>query len=109
VAGDLPVVPLCRISPALIAWANHWQNPTHPALNTRGVSRSSQTLAQEAMDVFDAQGRSAPKRTAKSCGLDASTLALSWRNDPPAMVTRKPDRQREHEGSRKTIACGNAG
>src|SRR5579863_10129382 len=34
--------------------------------------------------------------TAKSCGLDASTLALSRRNDPPMMVAKKPDHQREH-------------
>jgi len=36
-----------------------------------------------------------------------------WRqaggDDPPAMVTRKPDHQREHEGSRNTIAAGSAG
>jgi len=33
-----------------------------------------------------------------------------WRqvggDDPPAMVTRKPDHQREHEGNRNTIAQG---
>jgi hypothetical protein len=39
-------------------------------------------------------------RTAKSCGLDASTLASSWRDDPLTMVTKKPDHQKEHEGSR---------
>ena len=49
-------------------------------------------------------------RTAKSCGPDASTLASSLREPfPQAMVTRKPDRQGEHEISRKTIARGNAG
>jgi hypothetical protein len=45
-------------------------------------------------------------RTVKSCGLDASTLALSRWNDPPMMVAKKPDHQREHEGNRKTIAQG---
>jgi hypothetical protein len=29
--------------------------------------------------------------------------------NPLATVTKKPDRRGEHEISRKTIACGNAG
>jgi hypothetical protein len=48
-------------------------------------------------------------RTVKSCGLDASMLALSWRQCSRialTMVTTKPDHQREHEENRKTIAQG---
>src|SRR6202012_48969 len=48
-------------------------------------------------------GRAALLRTAKSCGLGASTLASTWRwclRITPGMVARKPDHQREHEGSR---------
>jgi hypothetical protein len=52
--------------------------------------------------------RATPQRTAKSCGLDASTLALTGDNalHCAGMVTTKPDHQREHEGNRKTIAQG---
>src|ERR1700686_914452 len=49
------------------------------------------------------------KRTAKSCGSDASTPASSLREEAQMTVTKKPDRRGEHEVSRKTIACGNAG
>jgi hypothetical protein len=49
-----------------------------------------------------------PKRTVKSCGLDASTPALTGDDalHHAGMVTRKPDHQREHEGNRKTVAQG---
>ena len=50
--------------------------------------------------AFDEQRR---KRTAKSCGPDASTPASSSRNTIPRMtVTRKPDRRGEHEATVKT-------
>jgi hypothetical protein len=58
------------------------------------------------MDVFGAARRTAPKRTVKSCGPDASTLALSRRSDPPAMVATKPDHQGELEATVKTVARG---
>jgi hypothetical protein len=48
-------------------------------------------------------------RTAKSCGPDASTLASSWRSDPPATVAKESDHRGEHEGNRKTIARGMPG
>ena len=64
----------------------------------------------DAVDAGGATDESACRRTAKSCGPDASTPASSRReNIPPATVTRKPDRRGEHEISRKTIACGDAG
>jgi len=50
------------------------------------------------------------KRTAKSCGPDASTLAFKSRGDIcGATVTKKPDRRGEHEISCKTIARGMPG
>src|SRR5260370_4226281 len=60
------------------------------------------------------------KRTAKSCGSDASTPASSFteasRPDrartkpyPETTVTKEPDRRGEHEVSRKTIARGMPG
>src|SRR5665647_2549579 len=49
-------------------------------------------------------------RTAKSCGPDASTLALSLRKSfPQATVTKKPDHRGELEVSCKTIARGMPG
>jgi hypothetical protein len=48
-------------------------------------------------------------RTVKSCGSDASTLASSRRDNPLAMVARKPDHQGEREESRKTVAQGMSG
>ena len=40
------------------------------------------------------------KRTAKSCGPDAPTLASSWRDDPSTTVARKPGHRGEREGNR---------
>jgi hypothetical protein len=63
---------------------------------TRGVSRSSRTLGKGCDGRGGAARRSAPARTAKSCGLDASTLALTRQECfriLPGMVARKPDHQ----------------
>jgi hypothetical protein len=64
------------------------------------------------MDVGGATDERADLRTAKSCGPDASMvgvkLAMMLRITP-AKVTNKPDRLGEHEISRNTVACGNAG
>jgi len=52
---------------------------------------------------------SGTQRTAKSCGPDVSTLTSTSRwcfRITRGMVARKPDRQGEHEGNRKTIAQG---
>ncbi len=51
----------------------------HPAPATRGVSRSSRTLARDAMDAFASTDERCRKRTAKPRGLSASTLARTWR------------------------------
>src|SRR5947208_10198774 len=48
-----------------------------------------------------------PRRTAKSCGPGAATLALSrWESVPPATVAKEPAHRGEHEVSRKAIAQG---
>ena len=68
-----------------------------PCPITRGVSRSSRTLGAGCDGRGGVARRAAPTRTAKSRGLDASTLASSWRSNPPAMVARKarsPERAR---------------
>jgi hypothetical protein len=55
-------------------------------------------------------GRQRVKRTAKSCGSDASTLAFKLADVIPlATVTTKPDHREDHEGNRKTIARGMPG
>ena len=59
-------------------------------------------------------------RTAKSCGPDAPTLASSFaegksalpgldKTYPQATVAKELGHRGEHDISRKTIACGNAG
>src|SRR6266436_1457910 len=49
------------------------------------------------------------KRTAKSCRSGAPMPASSLREEAQATVSNKPGHREEHEVSRKTIACGNAG
>src|SRR5712691_9424846 len=47
-----------------------------------------------------------PKRTAKSCGPGAATLASSLWSYPQVTVAKKPAHRGEHEVSRKAIAQG---
>ena len=62
------------------------------------------------MDAGGASDEGADLRTAKSCGPDASMVGVKLAEEiPPATVTNKPDHLGEHEISRNTIACGNAG
>jgi hypothetical protein len=58
--------------------------------------------------VLFACGRTALKRTAKSCGPDAPLLAFKLVRSklPRVTVTTKPGRRGEHEISRKAIAQG---
>jgi hypothetical protein len=74
----------------------------------RGVSRSSRTLRRDAVDALALQDEGRAKRTAKSCGPDAPTLASSFAGSIPAQATvaKKPGHRGEREGSRKTIAQG---
>jgi hypothetical protein len=55
-------------------------------------------------DAVDADGvadEQRQRRTAKSCGPDASTLAFKSRGSiREATVTTKPDHRGEHEGNR---------
>jgi hypothetical protein len=55
---------------------------------------------RDAMAAGGASDEGVRRRTAKSCGPDAPTLASSWRSDPPARVTNKPGRPGEYEGNR---------
>src|SRR5216683_7947050 len=66
-------------------------------------------------------GREMLLRTTKSCGPDAPTLASSFADGKSAQpgadksdiremtVAKEPGHRGEHDISRKTIACGNAG
>src|SRR6202043_3349170 len=51
--------------------------PSRP--HKRGGSRSSRTLRRDAVDALATQDERRLKRTAKSCGPGAPTLALSFR------------------------------
>jgi hypothetical protein len=51
----------------------------------------------------------ASRRTAKSCGPDASTPASSWQKYLPMTVATKPGHQGELEAAVKTIAQGRPG
>jgi hypothetical protein len=67
-------------------------------------------VRRDVMDADGAQRRSAPMRTAKSCGPDAPTLVSSWRKTIPLMtVANKPGHRGERDISRKTIARGMPG
>jgi len=61
-------------------------------------------VGRDAVDALAAQDERRNKRTAKSCGPDASTLAFTLAKIAsaiePTMVTTKPDHQGEHEGNR---------
>jgi hypothetical protein len=109
-------------------------SPSRPA---EGRWPSSRTLGRDAVDaaaparlrrsqggisVSDsrARRRTVLLRTVKSCGPDASKVGVKLVEvlrtrpggqslNPPMTVPKKPDRRGEHEISRKTIACGNAG
>jgi hypothetical protein len=101
--SDLPVVPTCRSSPTLRASPNQTHRPRHPAPAGGAFRDRHGRWARDAVDAFGARDECTDKRTAKSCGPDASTLASSGRRcfvSWPAMVTRKPDHQGEREGNR---------
>jgi len=56
--------------------------------------------AGDAVDAYRAEDECVDKWTAKSWRPDISTLVSSQRDDPLAMVARKPDHQGDHEGNR---------
>jgi hypothetical protein len=98
---NLPVVPICRTSPALCCRANQNDALARPAPEKRGGSRSSRTLGA-GCDGRTSPGaivarRAAFVRTAKPCGPGASTLALSsWirSTDDGGKRARSPRRAR---------------
>jgi hypothetical protein len=80
----------------------------------RDVSRSSRTLGRDAMDALASarsmsRGRKRSRRTAKSCGPGAATLASSRWSDRSATVAKQAVHRGEHEVSRKAIARGKPG
>src|SRR6266852_9676766 len=79
-----------------------------PSRPTRGAFRDRHdALGRNAMDAFvsGAQAQTnEQRRTAKSCGPGAATLALSLWSLPQVTVAKKPAHRGEHEVSRKAIA-----
>jgi hypothetical protein len=98
---DLPVVPFGRSGFACcdVQITGRIRAVSHPK---RGALRGRhERWERDAVDAFDAQDERMDRRTAKSCGPDASTLASSrQKRFPPMMVTKKPDHQGDHEGNR---------
>jgi hypothetical protein len=81
-------------------------NPRHPAPH-RGALRNVTNAERGAMDADAPIDDSAPMRTAKACGPDASVVGVkSAVKTPPMTVSKKPDRRGEHVISLKTIAQG---
>jgi len=90
--------------------ANHLYKfaPSRP--DKRGGSRSSRTWVGMRWTRMALQDERHMKRTAKSCGPDAPTLASSSRKTLPwATVANKPGHRGEHDISVKTIAWGMPG
>src|SRR4051794_19613587 len=81
-----------------------------PSRPGRGAFRDRhRRWARDAMDADAAADEQRVRRTAKSCGPDASTLASSLAVKRETTVTTKPDHRGELEGNRKTIARGMPG
>jgi hypothetical protein len=97
----------CRIASGLISPANQIHISAIPS-HTEGRLAIVTNAGRDAVDALAATDERKLKRTAKSCGPDASTPASSsWEASfSGATVTRKPDRRGEHEVSRKTTAQG---
>jgi hypothetical protein len=75
----LPVVPMCRSRPVLIAPPNQQQHPARPA-SIRGALRGRhERWVRDAMDAAAAQDERRYCGLEKSCGPDAPTLASSLR------------------------------
>jgi hypothetical protein len=94
-------------SASLLSPPNHWHLSAHP-VPIRGAYASSRTLVRDAVDALATLDERRVRRTAKSCGPDAPTLASSSREASflGATVARKPGHRGEREISRKTIAQG---
>ena len=74
--------------------------PRYPALTERGASRSSRTLARDAMAVWARVRRTQPMRTAKPCGPDLPTLRSSSWTDLRTTGAIKPGTPRRARSSR---------
>jgi hypothetical protein len=82
------------------AYPNHFYNSRRPA-PSQGALAIVTDVERDAVDADGAFDERRLRRTAKSCGPDASTPASSWRmHFPPMTVTKKPDHRGEHEGNR---------
>src|SRR4051812_9518786 len=80
-----------------------------PSRPTKGALAFVTDAGRDAMDADAAADEQRVRRTAKSCGPDASTLASSLAVKRETTVTTKPDHRGELEGNRKTIARGMPG
>jgi hypothetical protein len=77
----------------------------HPVPPTEGCFANVTNAGWDAVDVDGALDESGCRRTAKTCGPDASTPASSLQFSQ-ATVATKPDHRGEHGAAVKTIARG---
>jgi len=76
----------------------------------RGASRSSRTVGcRMRWTLVVRKDERASRRTAKSCGPDASTLASRRRDDPPITVTKSPIAGESTKETVKPVAQGRPG
>src|SRR4051794_12366503 len=87
--------------------ANHHSSPRR-LVPPKGRIAVVTDAGRDAMDADGAADEQRPRRTAKSCGPDASTLASSLRFDTQATVTTKPDHRGATVLSRAVIGRGRA-
>jgi len=86
---------------------NQWLLSACLALEKRGVRVVTNVGCGMRWTLSARRTSAAARRTVKSRGPDASTLASSQQRVPPlATVARKPDHRGDREGNRKTIAQG---
>jgi hypothetical protein len=77
----------------------NWWLLASSRLDKRGV-RVVTNARWDAMDAAVSKRRATLRRTAKSCGPGAPTLALSLWDGPQVTVAKEPGHRGEHEGNR---------
>jgi hypothetical protein len=75
--AGLPVVPICRKATALILPPNHRHLDAHPVPHEGRIAIVTDVGLRDAVDALALEDEQRLRRTAKSCGPDASTLASS--------------------------------
>jgi hypothetical protein len=107
----LPVVLICRKPPVLPKTPNQPHIRSVPCPLRGALRDRHERWVRDAVDALATQDERCERRTAKSCGPDAPTLASSLSGVIPAQATvaKEPGHRGEHEVTVKTIARGKPG